>query len=96
MKDTNSRTMTVSLKVTPYERMRFYAIAKSHNITFSEWAATLLTIYENAYGELKVNSYREDELLSKIDQLKKEINLIKAHNDVLKAQIDSRKVGLRF
>jgi hypothetical protein len=96
MKDTNSRTMTVSLKVTPYERMRFYAIAKSHNITFSEWAATLLDLYKNAYGALKINSYREDELLNEIDHLKKEINFLKAHNNVLKTQIDSTKVGLRF
>jgi hypothetical protein len=77
----NARTMTVSAKVTAYEKMRYEKIAESHNISFSEWAASILNIYQNAYGELRINSYREDELLAKIDKLEKEVNLLQKLTD---------------
>ncbi|GAA3611566.1 hypothetical protein Q4Q39_04980 [Flavivirga amylovorans] len=96
MKDINSRIMTVSVKVTAYEKMRYNKIAKYNNISFSEWAASILSMYQNAYGELKINSYREDELLNEIDKLNKEVNFIKSLNKFLKTQLDSQKAGLRF
>jgi hypothetical protein len=96
MKNINSRTVTVSLKVSPLEKVRYYNKAKSHNISFSEWAASLLSIYENAYGELKINSIREDELQNRIDQLEKEVHLIKSHNRFLECELDSQKTGKRF
>ena len=96
MKNINSRTVTVSLKVSPLEKIRYYNKAKSNNISFSEWAGSILSIYENAYGKLKINSLREDELLYKIDQLKKDIQLLKADNRVLKIQLESQKPGIGF
>jgi hypothetical protein len=88
MKNINSRTVTVSLKVSALEKVRYYIKAKSHNISFSEWAASLLSIYEYAYGELKINSIREDELLNRIDQLEKEIHRLNLYNKVLKSQLN--------
>ncbi|GAA3594698.1 hypothetical protein Q4Q39_07015 [Flavivirga amylovorans] len=96
MKDINSRTMTVSLKVTAFEKMRYNKIASSNNVSLSKWAASILSTYQNAYGELKINSYREEELQNEIDSLKKEINLLKALNNFLKTQVDSQKNGIRF
>lgn len=88
--------MTVSLKVTAHEKMIYYKIAESHNISFSEWGASILSIYQNAYGKLKINSYREDELLNEIDQLKKKVDLIESHNKFLDIQLDSQKAGSRY
>jgi hypothetical protein len=96
MKDINSRTMTVSFKIAAHEKMIYYKIADSNNISFSEWAASLLSIYQNAYGELKINSYREDELLNEIDQLKKKVNLLESLNKVLEVQLDAQKAGFRY
>ena len=79
----NTRTMTISAKVTAYEKMIYTKIAKSHEISFSEWVASILSIYQNGYGELKSNSLREEELLNQIDSLKRELKLA---NDLLKAK----------
>jgi len=74
----NARTMTISAKVTASEKMRYNTIAKSHDISLSEWAASILDMYQNAYGEIRINSFREDELLAKIDKLEKKVNLLQA------------------
>ena len=73
----NTRTMTISAKVTAYEKMIYTKIAKSNGISFSEWVASILSIYQNGYGELNINSSREEELLKEIDSLKKELKLVK-------------------
>jgi hypothetical protein len=78
MKNTNSRTITISIKVTGFEKMRYKGIAESHEISLSEWAASILNMYQDAYGELKINSYREDQLLAEIDSLKKENKILNA------------------
>ncbi|WP_338357530.1 hypothetical protein [Yeosuana marina] len=96
MENRNSHTITVSLKVSALQKIRYYNIAKSHNISFSEWAGSILSIYENGYGELKINSCREDELLNRIDQLEKDLRWFKAHNEYLKSQLDAQKTGMRF
>jgi len=96
MKNMDSRTITISVKVTGYEKMTYKKIAASHDITLSEWAASILNMYQDAYGELKINSLREGELLYKIDQLEKEVQLLKADNRVLKIQLNSQKPGMGF
>jgi hypothetical protein len=87
MKNINSRTFTVALKISALDKIRYYNIAKSHNISFSEWAASLLSIYENAYGELKINSIREDELLNRIAQLENKVLFLESHNRVLECEL---------
>ena len=82
--------MTVSIKVTASEKIRYKQIAKSHDVSFSEWAASILNMYQNAYGELKINSIREEELLNEIDKLKKEINFLEALVAFQKTQLESR------
>jgi hypothetical protein len=90
MKNIYSRTFTVSIKISVLEKIRYYNIAKSHNISFSEWAASLLSIYENAYGELKINSIREEELLNEIEKLKRKINFLEAHTNFLETRINPK------
>jgi hypothetical protein len=68
--------------------MRYEQIAKSHNISLSEWMASILSMYQNAYGGLKINSIREEELLYEIEKLRKKINLLEAQNNFLEATID--------
>lgn len=48
-------------------------------VLVSEWASS---IYQSAFGVLKINPHREDELLNEID-------LFKFYNNFLEPQIDS-------
>lgn len=80
--------MTASTKLSALEKMRYEQIAKSHNLTLSEWMASILSIFQNAYGELQINPIREQELLNEINKLEKKINLLEAQNKFLEARID--------
>lgn len=55
MKNNNSRTMTVSAKLTPLEKIRYTQIAKSHDVSLSEWITSILSIYQRGYGEFIFN-----------------------------------------
>ena len=77
--------MTITSKVTAYEKMLYAQIAKSHNISLSEWIASILSIYQDGYGELEINSQREKELLSKNASLEREVKHLKRLNDMKKA-----------
>jgi hypothetical protein len=80
--DNNSRTITISAKVSAFEKMRYTAIAKSYNISLSEWMASILNIYQNSYGEPKINSLRENELLAQIDILENKIVFLTNLNEI--------------
>lgn len=79
--------MTVSAKLSASEKIRYNQIAESHDVSLSEWIASILSIYQNGYGELKINSVREDELLNEIDKLNKTINSLKAINGWYKTKL---------
>jgi hypothetical protein len=82
--------MTLSTKVTAWQKARYTQIAKLNGIPLSEWIASIIDMYQNAYGELKINSFREDELLNEIDKLNKKIDLLEAHNNLLETRLNIR------
>ncbi|MBU3821255.1 hypothetical protein KO566_04215 [Flavobacteriaceae bacterium XHP0103] len=92
MKDKDSRTVTVSFKVAAHEKIRYNRKARKHGVTFSEWAASIINMYEDAYDELKINSIREEELLYEIDKLRKQVRLLETLNDNLKIRVESKKI----
>lgn len=96
MEHNNSRTITLSIKVTPSEKIRYKDLAESHNVSLSEWGASILNMYQHAYGELRINSIREEELLNEIDKLEKEINLLKATKSFQDTLLESNALGLRL
>ena len=91
----NNRTMTISAKVTPFEKIRYTKIAKSHGISFSEWVASILNMYQDGYGELKINPIREKELLNEIYKLERKVKQLKAQLDFKNTIIENEKKGFR-
>lgn len=82
METQNNRNITLSTKVTAEQKAVFTNIAAKHNISLSEWMASLLEIHKDSYDKIGDPTQREINL--EIEVQKKE-NQIKR----LKAQLDS-------
>ncbi len=78
----NSRTFTITAKVTAHEKNKYTNITKSHGISFSEWIASILSMYQNGYGEFNITSERENELLTEIDRLEKSVENLETVADI--------------
>ena len=89
----NNRTITICAKVTPNEKLRYTKIAESHGISFSEWIASILNMYQDGYGELKINPVRENELLNEISNLKQKTIQLQAILDLKNSIIENGKKG---
>jgi hypothetical protein len=89
----NNRTITICAKVTPNEKIRYTKIAKSHGISISEWIASILNMYQDGYGELKINPVRENELLNEIANLKQKVIQLDAILDIKNSIIEIEKKG---
>ena len=74
METSNTRTITLSAKVTAEQKAEFTKIAAKHNISLSEWAAILLEIHKDSFDKIGDPTLREIKLE---DEVRKKENKIK-------------------
>jgi predicted RNase H-like nuclease (RuvC/YqgF family) len=93
MKNPNNRNITLSTKVTAEQKAEFAKIAAKHNITLSEWSASLLEIHKDSYDKVGDPTERENALEMEIQKKEREIKRLKAHLESAdhKAQIEMKR-----
>lgn len=93
MKNPNNRNITLSTKVTAEQKAEFTKIAAKHNITLSEWSASLLEIHKDSYDKVGDPTERENDLEIEIQKKEREIKRIKAHLESAdhKAQVEMKR-----
>lgn len=79
MENSNKRNITLSIKVTAEQKAEFAKIAAKHNISLSEWSASLLEIYKDSYDKIGDPTLREIALEMEIQKKEREIKRLKAH-----------------
>ena len=79
MENSNNRNITLSTKVTAEQKAEFTKIAAKHNISLSEWSASLLEIHKNSYDKIGDPTLRETALEMEIQKKEREIKRLKAH-----------------
>ena len=79
MKNSNKRNITLSIKVTAEQKAEFAKIAAKHNISLSEWSASLLEIHKDSYDKIGDPTLREIALEMEIQKKESEIKRLKAH-----------------
>lgn len=93
MKNPNNRNITLSTKVTAEQKAEFAKIASKHNITLSEWSASLLEIHKDSYDKVGDPTERENALEMEIQKKEREIKRLKAHLESAdhKAQVEMKR-----
>lgn len=93
MKNPNNRNITLSTKVTALQKAEFAKIASKHNITLSEWSASLLEIHKDSYDKVGDPTERENALEMEIQKKEREIKRLKAHLESAdhKAQVEMKR-----
>lgn len=93
MKNPNNRNITLSTKVTAEQKAEFTKIATKHNITLSEWSASLLEIHKDSYDKVGDPTERENDLEIEIQKKEREIKRLKAHLESAdhKAQVEMKR-----
>ncbi len=93
MKNPNNRNITLSTKVTAEQKAEFTKIAAKHNITLSEWSASLLEIHKDSYDKVGDPAERENDLEIEIQKKEREIKRLKAHLESAdhKAQVEMKR-----
>lgn len=93
MKNPNNRNITLSTKVTAEQKAEFTKIAAKHNITLSEWSASLLEIHKDSYDKVGDPTERENDLEIEIQKKEREIKRLKAHLESAdhKAQVEMKR-----
>lgn len=79
MENSNNRNITLSIKVTAEQKAEFAKIAAKHNISLSEWSASLLEIHKDSYDKIGDPTLREIALEMEIQKKEREIKRLKAH-----------------
>ena len=93
MENSNNRNITLSTKVTAEQKAEFTKIAAKHNISLSEWSASLLEIHKDSYDKIGDPTLREIALEMEIQKKGREINRLKAHLESAdyKAQVEMKR-----
>lgn len=78
MKNLNNRNITLSTKVTAEQKAEFTKIAARHNISLSEWSASLLEIHKLSYDKIGDPTQREVNLEMEVQKRENQINRLKA------------------
>lgn len=93
MKNPNNRNITLSTKVTAEQKAEFAKNAAKHNITLSEWSASLLEIHKDSYDKVGDPTERENALEMEIQKKEREIKRLKAHLESAdhKAQVEMKR-----
>lgn len=73
MENLNNRNITLSTKVTAEQKAIFTNIALKHNISLSEWMASLLEIHKDSYDKIGDPTVREIALEDKNRRLEQKI-----------------------
>lgn len=79
MENSNKRNITLSIKITAEQKAEFAKIAAKHNISLSEWSASLLEIHKDSYDKIGDPTLRETALEMEIQKKEREIKRLKAH-----------------
>lgn len=78
MKEKNTRTITLSTKVTAEQKAMFTKIAAKNNISLSEWMASILEMHQHSYDKIGDPTQRETELEMHVQKKEHQINRLKA------------------
>ena len=78
MENTNNRNITLSIKVTAEQKAEFTKIATKHNISLSEWSASILEINKDSYDKIGDPTLRETVLEDKIRKQEQQIKRLEA------------------
>jgi beta-mannanase len=95
MENPNNRNITLSTKVTAEQKAEFTKIAAKHNISLSEWSASLLEIHKDSYDKIGDLTLRETALEMEVQKKEREIKRLKAHLESAdhKAQVEMKRAG---
>lgn len=78
MENTNNRNITLSIKVTAEQKAEFTKIATKHNISLSEWSASILEINKDSYDKIGDPTLRETALEDKNRKQEQKIKKLEA------------------
>ena len=78
MENTNNRNITLSIKVTAEQKAEFTKIAIKHNISLSEWSASILEINKDSYDKIGDPTVREIALEDKNRKQEQKIKKLEA------------------
>ena len=78
MENSNNRNITLSTKVTAEQKAEFTKIAAKHNISLSEWSASILEINKDSYDKIGDPTLRETILEDKIRKQEQQIKRLEA------------------
>lgn len=78
MENLNNRNITLSTKVTAEQKAIFTNIALKHNISLSEWMASLLEIHKDSYDKIGDPTVREIALEDKNRRQEQKIKKLEA------------------
>lgn len=81
MENSNSRTFTLTSKVTAEQKAKFQKIANEIGIPLSELVATIMELYHDGYYGYEISSRKERAYLEEIGALKSEIKNLKLDNE---------------
>ena len=79
MENSNNRNITLSTKVTAEQKAEFTKIAAKHNISLSEWSASILEIHKDSYDKIGDPSLREIKLVDELQKKEREIKRLTAN-----------------
>lgn len=78
MENSNNRNITLSIKVTAEQKAKFTKIATKHNISLSEWSASILEINKDSYDKIGDPTLRESALEDKVRKQEQQIKRLEA------------------
>jgi hypothetical protein len=78
MKEKNTRTITLSTKVTAEQKALFTKIAAKNNISLSEWMVSIIEMHQHSYDKIGDPTQRETELEMQVQKKEYQINRLKA------------------
>ncbi|WGK94723.1 MULTISPECIES: hypothetical protein [Flavobacterium] len=93
MENSNNRNITLSTKVTAEQKAEFTKIAAKHNISLSEWSASLLEIHKDSYDKIGDPTLREIKLEDELQKKEREIKRLTANLESAdyKAQVEMKR-----
>ena len=78
MENSSNRNITLSIKVTAEQKAKFTKIATKHNISLSEWSASILEINKDSYDKIGDPTLRESALEDKVRKQEQQIKRLEA------------------